>query len=334
MAVGQQKRPKAPPAPPAPGVGARVNQQNQGSTVANSAAAAQKRMGASGGATPGGGVSPRSANGGGASPGKGPTGGVKPGNGPQGRFGGKRKTPLEKQQERERRRRERERNQNSGTTTNQAPDTPGETPPVAPYDPPPDPRTPEYWANRTALEAQYGVQFLMLQNEQDVADERFDRETRLQNEYQRRRQRDLAEARLGTGSAYTGSARDERFQDNVDFAIEQDRRTFEKRVEDNQRKLEKMGIEADQSKAIAGLDQEYVDKLTNALLNESETSAGDREYTPDYSNQIKALTNQIQKLQAQLKKVNDPQKRAQIQSKIEKLKKQRTNIQGKARNSG
>lgn len=292
-----------PPAPPAPAVGSGTNQQNQGSTVAQAAAGQQKAQEPTAKiVTPGEKDTPQS-------------------NVP--------KTTSQSSS-----------NDSPQTQTQGSQQQPRTTlgfsapPPTPTYDNRPDPRTPEYYANLAALNATFGAQLGMLQSEQDASDLRYSQETMFQNEYQRRRRRDLAEARLGTGSAYTGSARRERAENDLDFAMEQARRGLDKNAEDNERRARLMGIEADRNQQIAGLDQEYVDRLNQSYQEESETSAGDREYTPDYASQIKALTNQIKKLQGQLKSVKDPKKRAKIKSKIDELKKQRATAQGKARGNG
>lgn len=293
----------APPAPPAPSLGAQ-NQQNQGSTVAQAAAGQQSNQ------------EPTATI-------------VKPGDKEKSESNVQNTSSTQPSTTSQ---------PQSGSTSKTGGDKPkfafSAPPPTPTYDNRPDPRTPEYYANKAALEATFGADLVGLQSEQDAADLRFDQETAIQNEYQRRRRRDLAEARLGTGSAYTGSARRERSENLLDFQIEQARRNLDKSAQDNDRLARLFGLESERNQALLGLDQDFANRLSQSYQEESQTSAGDREYTPDYAGQIRAITNQIQRLQSQLKRANNPQKRARIKGKIDELKKRRSQIQGKAKNSG
>jgi hypothetical protein len=206
--------------------------------------------------------------------------------------------------------------------------------PTPTYSGGPDPRTPEYYANLQALQATFGAQLGLLQNEQDTANTRFNQESDFQNEYQRRRRRDLAESRLGSGSAYTGSARRERSQNDIDFAMEQARRNLDKTSSDSERVARLNALETERNQAIQKLDREFSDKLTQSLKDESETSAGDREFKPDYAARIKTIGGRITKLRGRLKKTDNPRKRAEIKAKIKELRKRRSEYQGKARDNG
>lgn len=295
----------APPAPPAPGIGA-TNQQNQGSTVAQAAAGQAKATEPQ--ATI---VAPDSKN------------------KPQSNVPAQNTTKSAGDTTQQ------EKSPRQGTT---AATTTAPAAPAPQFDNQPDPRTPEYYAHKAALDAQFNTQLLGLQSEQDAANLRFDQESMIQNEYQRQRRRNLAEARLGTGSAYTGSARRERAENDIDFAFEQARRNLDKTESDNRRTNQFQGIEADRSAAIADLDQQFVDRYVEGLMNEANTSAGDRQfdpspYAPNYQKQIRGLTDQIKKLQSRLEGAN-PRQRARIKAKIGRLRKRRSKLQGKKNQNG
>lgn len=208
--------------------------------------------------------------------------------------------------------------------------------PTAVYDKKNDPRTEAYWANVTALQATYGGQMANLQAQEDQANIQFDQETLIQNEYQRRRKRDLAEARLGTGSAYTGSARRQQGNNDFEFALSEGRRNQDKFNADQARNNERFNLGAQLASQEADLFRQYTDQFVKGVQNESQTSKGDPTFVPepkkpkDYSKQIKGTTKRIETLRERMKNTDNPRQKARIQDKIERLRKRRSTLQGKA----
>ena len=204
---------------------------------------------------------------------------------------------------------------------------------TATYDKKNDPRDKSYWANVTALQATYGGQMALLQAEEDRANVQFNQDTTLQNEYQRRRKRDLAESRLGTGSSYTGSARRQQGENDFEFAVNEGRRRQDKFNADQQRNNERFNLGAQLSNQEADLFRQYTDRFVKGIADESQTSAGDATFVaekPDYSKRIASTTKRIQTLRERMKKADNPRQKARIQDKIERLRKRRSTLQGKA----
>lgn len=326
MAPKTNKPPRAPSAPSAPAVRNPVGngQQNRGAMMG-----ASKRAGASGGASPTGGASP---GGGGNKPGN-PNvggGGVKPGDGPKGRFGGKRKTPLEKQQERERRRRERERNQNNNdTTTSVAPEAPPSPYPAEK----PDPRDDQYWEHRTALENSFSIEDQRLIAEQTQADNTYALNTAQMDEYNRRRQRSIAMGRLGRGLR-SGGFREERTLNDMDYMIDSENRRSAKAAEDVDRDLRRRGLASQLQADIQGLDREAAQRFAANLLDEAENSPGDAQdmeatfAREDLQKGIKQTTSRIKSLREKQADAGENEK-AKLEKQIKKLQGRRTKMKGK-----
>lgn len=289
-----------------------------------------------------------------------PTGGVKPGAaGGQGQFGGGKPTPLDKQREREKRKREREARARANQNQNQNKPT-SPQPPVKPYTPTaapnpygankPDPRDENYWANVNAINAMYDVELAGLDAEGQQAETRFNEEGMVQAEYNRQRKRNMGESRLGSGSAYSGSARRDQLENDLDYMIAEGRRFRDKSDVDLQREIERGRINSERDADIRELETATAESLADRMAEESATSAGDAgipEPTPPgekpakptpgarnqqrLTNKIANQTERIKKLREQLAKTKDPKKRARIEKQIRILRKRRSHAKGKVR---
>jgi|DEB0MinimDraft_3_1074331.scaffolds.fasta_scaffold03618_3 hypothetical protein len=314
--VGNQNNPAQPPrAPSAPSVRSTTGGQQQGRN--NSF---RKGPNNNGGVSPGG------------RPNKGPNnnGGVRPGDkGGQGRFGGGRQTPYQKQQERERKKRERERRQNQ--QQNQQPRPKPAPSPV--YAEKIDPRDEQYWEHRTALENSFFVQTQQLDLQQQQADSSFALESAQMSEYNRRRQESIAMSRLGRGLR-SGGFREERTLNDMDYAADTFRRESDKAAADRGRILEKGGLQSQLTSDIQQLEREGAGRQAELMLNESETSAGDRQNlepqfrAEDNRRAIRQTTSRIKALREKQKNAG-PNEKAKIEKRIKKLQRRRTRIKGR-----
>lgn len=284
----------------------------------------------------GGGVAP-----GGGKPNKpnnnGPSGGVKPGKGPPGKYGGGKKTPWHRQEER---RRERERREREANAQNPSPAPAAPTPAPTPYQPPPDPRDDQYWANRRALEAQFNIQNEQLNMQQVQANNAFALESAQMDEYNNRRQRAIAEARMGRGLR-SGGFRRERTLNDMDYMMDTGRRQQAKADADFDRSIQQRQLRAQLD---ADLQQEDIDsfnRLSEGMIDQSINSPGDsQDMEATFAAEDKAARNA--QLTKQLKTVNSrikalkakrdnagPKQKQRIDARIKRLSGKRTKIKGK-----
>lgn len=278
--------------------------------------------------------------GGGAAPGQpnqpnnGPSGGIKPGKGPKGQFGGGKKTPWHRQQEKKNNKPP----EPTHLPSHNKPDMGEPAPP--PYQPPPDPRDDQYWANRRALEAQFNIQNEQLNTQQVQADNAFALESAQMDEYNNRRQRAIAEARMGRGLR-SGGFRRERALNDMDYMMDTGRRQQAKAAADFDRSIQQRQLRAQLD---ADLQQEDIDsfnRLSEGMIDQSINSPGDSQdmeatfaaedqaaRNTQLTKQLKTVNNRIKALKA--KKDNaGPKQKKQINARIKQLSGKRTKIKGK-----
>jgi hypothetical protein len=203
-----------------------------------------------------------------------------------------------------------------------------------------DPRDENYYANVKAIEATFGAEAQALIAEQT----RDDDDTALENaqlaDYNRRRVRGMAEARLGSGGSYTGGARDEQIENATDFQNDMFRRGTAYQDRKDQRDLSRARLRSQADRDIRELETETSKLMGEQALNESATSSGDAVVetttttTPDKNRirlqkKIQIQTNRIKQLQASLGDADTPKQKERIRKQINQMKKRRTHAKGK-----
>lgn len=208
-----------------------------------------------------------------------------------------------------------------------------------------DPRGPDYWANVAALDANYAAELAYIDRDQLDDDIETNMTAMEMAEYNRRRKRDMGEARLGSGSAYTGQARRDQTENDVDYMTDSMRRDRQKSRRDYDREFERgrlaAQLEADKGDLYANAAQNAADQKTDQSAN----SSGDAEPGTDkpgenkpdpqkqkqkaIRKQMAAITQQIQQLRKQMEKAKNPKQKQKIRNQIDRLQKKRTQLQGK-----
>lgn len=196
----------------------------------------------------------------------------------------------------------------------------------------PDPRDSMYWANRMALETTLGTNLAYLQHEQDRSDTSYAENTELQNEYMRRRVRDMAESRLGTGSIYSGSHVRAQRENKYDFMADERRRALDKQASDNELDYEQNSLMNEYN---ASLQQEELAGAGRAMeqyAQESEEARGDAAATkPKYGRKIKDTNKRIKLIRGRMEEASTEGERRRWQKQYRNLQKRRAVLKGKAR---
>jgi hypothetical protein len=316
MALNNQSPPRAPSAPSAPSVRSTVGTSNQNRGAAFKASTRSQNTG---GVT----VGPQKGPGG-KKGGLNNNGGVGPDDkGGKGQFGGGKKTPWHKQQEREK----------AKNPATPPPPTPSPTTPQPTYNPKPDPRDSQYWANKQALESTFALEMERLNAQETQSSNDFALESAQMDEYNRRRQKAIAEARLGRGLR-SGGAREERALNDIDYLLDSGRRQGAKSASDADRNLQRGSLK---EQLRTNLEKEYLganDRMISAMINESETGAGDSQNMEgifrreDLQAGIKKTTKRIKALREKQKKAGPAQSKI-IEARIKNLQQRRTKMKGK-----
>jgi hypothetical protein len=237
--------------------------------------------------------------------------------------------------------------QTAGNTTSTAP-PPKPAAPTGPtqrpYAPQNDPRDANYWANKQALESSfYAAQASVLrqQSEDDVETNLYGMELA---EYNRRRKRNMGESRLGTGSAYTGAARRDQLENDTDFMFDATRRQRQKASRDMERQDEIGRLRSQRDRDIRELETATARQMGDDMVKESATGAGDAEIGPksypekgkntsaQQARIRKRMENQTKRIKAireQIKKTRNPAKKEKLQKQVQRIRKKRTNLQGR-----
>ena len=341
---------QAPPAPSAPSV------RNQRGVQAQPRTGATKQA-----LRNGGGVRP-----GGGKPNRGPSGGVRPGKGPPGKFGGGKKTPLDRQRERERRRREREAQATpppplTHLPSHNKPEVSTDQPPAQP-DPyadgtTPDPRDETYWANFHAINAQFDSEILALDAEGARATTAFNQEGLALAEYNRLRKRDMGESRLGSGSAYSGNALRDQLENDLEYTINEGRRFRSKQDADAARETDRGRLGFERNAALRQLEIDTAQQMADEMGDESIESAGDAGLPEEEGGdettaggeaakgpttkelarrralrrKVKKQTKRIKRLREKRQEAENPKQKERITETIKKVRKNRTKTKGKLR---
>lgn len=213
-------------------------------------------------------------------------------------------------------------------------------PPRPPYAEKPDPRDAQYYENVAALNATFAIQNEQLNAQQTQADNAFALDSAQMDEYNSRRQRSIAEARLGRGLR-SGGFRRERNMNDMDYMMDSARRLQDKSNADSDRRFQRSQLESDLT---AGTQQAYRDAFNRAaaaMEEESMQSAGDSQdmegifNAEDTARTNKNLRGQMGKMTDRIKALREKQKNAgpkqkeHIEKQIKKLQGQRTKIKGK-----
>lgn len=208
-----------------------------------------------------------------------------------------------------------------------------------------DPRGPDYWANVAALDANYAAELAYIDRDQLDDDIETNMTAMELAEYNRRRKRDMGEARLGSGSAYTGQARRDQTENDVDYMTDSMRRDRQKSRRDYDREFQRgrlaAQLEADKGELYANAAQDLADQKADQSAN----SAGDADLPkgdkpgnkPDAQKQkqqnirkqMAAITKQIQQLRKQMEKTKNPKQKQKLRNQIDRLQKKRAQLQGK-----
>jgi hypothetical protein len=196
----------------------------------------------------------------------------------------------------------------------------------------PDPRDATYWANRMALETTLGTNLAYLQNEQDRSNASYNENTALQSEYNRRRVRDLAENRLGTGSIYSGSHRRDQRENAYDFMVDERRRSLDKQAADNELTFERNALIGGHGEDLAALEGEGAQRILDRYALESEENPGDStNVRPKYGRKIKDTNKRIQFVRGKIGDANTPEEKKRLTKQLTILQKRRATLKGKAR---
>jgi hypothetical protein len=304
--------PRAPSAPAAPPVRAIAGAMAQNRSQMLAAA----KKGPTGGVKPGAGQPKKPQK-------PGPTGGVKPGKGPKPKWKEKPKKPK----------------QPAPTAPPVEPAAPPGAAPT-PYVPPPDPRDDQYWANVRALEAQFAIQDQQLATQQTYADNAFALESAQMDEYNNRRQRAIAENRMGRGLR-SGGFRRERALNDMDYMMDTGRRGQAKSAADFDRTTQRGMLRAQLDADIQQAEIDSADRYAQGMANEAAEGGGDAQdmegtfaaedkaaKDKKLNNKLKTVNQRIRTLKA--KKDNaGPNQKKKINARIKKLSTQRTKIKGK-----
>lgn len=203
-----------------------------------------------------------------------------------------------------------------------------------------DPRDENYYANVKAIEATFGAESEALIREQGRDDDDTILENALLTEYNRRRKRNMGESRLGSGGAYTGGARDQQIENDIDFTLDMGRREMAASDRRSQRDLERGRLETQRDNDIRELETETARLMGEKAEEESATSAGDAvvEKTtttkPDKNairlrNKVKIQTNRINKLKERFSEADTPEEKERIRKQLQRVKKRRSHAKGK-----
>ena len=203
-----------------------------------------------------------------------------------------------------------------------------------------DPRDENYYANVKAIEATFGAESEALIAQQGRDDDDTIMENALLAEYNRRRKRNMGESRLGSGGAYTGGARDQQIENDIDFGLDLGRREIAASDRRFQRDLEMGRLQTQRDNDIRELETETARMMGEKAEEESATSAGDAVVekttttTPDKNkirlqNKVKIQNKRIEKLRNRLEEADTPQKKERIQKQLNRIKKRRSHAKGK-----
>jgi hypothetical protein len=201
----------------------------------------------------------------------------------------------------------------------------------------PDPRDSVYWQNAQAIEATLGpggTEMISLLAEQQQAKRAFDTDIDRQVEYNRRRARDLAEARLGTGSAYSGMARRAQRENAQDFMADIGNRQSAFSDANYNRNIRRQDVENRYLSALRQEEAAGTSRVYDNMMEQANESGGDRTFTPDDPNasfrrQVKGTTKRIKGLRAKLEDTTSDKQRARIEKRLDRLRKRRSKLQGK-----
>ena len=208
-----------------------------------------------------------------------------------------------------------------------------------------DPRGPDYWANVAALDANYAAELAYIDRDQLDDDIETNMTAMELAEYNRRRKRDMGEARLGTGSAYTGQARRDQTENDVDYMTDSMRRDRQKSRRDYDREFERGRLAAQLAKDKGDLYANAAQDAADQKADQSANSSGDAEppkgeqgnnkpnaqkqKQQKIRNQMAAITKQIQQLRNQMQKTKNPKQKQKLRNQIDRLQKKRAQLQGK-----
>ena len=195
-----------------------------------------------------------------------------------------------------------------------------------------DPRDSTYWQNRAALEATLGVEQQALIQEQQLADSAFAMESATMDDYNRRRQRNIAEARMGRGLR-SGGFRRERAENDLDFMNDMYRRTSEKAMADADRRLRGGRLDAQFVGDLQRLEQESAQRYAEGMLDEAQNSAGDRQnLEPQFRKEdaraaLRSVNKTIERLRARRDNAG-PKQQERIDARLKRLRARRTKLKG------
>lgn len=194
-----------------------------------------------------------------------------------------------------------------------------------------DPRDSIYWANKVALDASLLTDQATIQNSLDANRLDFNLESQLQDEYNRRRVRDMAESRFGTGSSYSGAYRRQQKENAFDYMVDSNRRGA-----DYANRNRELGFESNQltdayNENLNKLEQEGAARALDKYTRESEELAGDpSNVRPNYGPMIKNTNKRIATVRARIKDAG-PEEKKRLTKQLRQLQTRRATLKGKAR---